>query len=80
MQGKHDSHAQITSGTSSPFRLYVCFGLCCFPEQQKLCFLSSLNRSWQRGHDHLVSCNLSSLGKAPTKCPQNLSQFLAGEY
>lgn len=45
MLGKHDSRAQITSGTSSSLRFSVCFGLCWLPEQQKLSFLSTLTEA-----------------------------------
>ena len=45
MLGKHGSRAQITSGSSRPLRLCVCFGLCWLPEQQKLFFLSALTEA-----------------------------------
>lgn len=65
--GKLGSHAQVTSGTSSPFRPRVCFGLCWLPGQQNLFLSFCSDRSWQCGHGHLTSCNLSALWKTPTR-------------
>lgn len=65
--GQLGSHAQVTSGISSPLRPCVCFSLCWLPEQQNLFLSFCSDRSWQRGHGHLTPVTFLSFGKAPTK-------------